>query len=134
MPFEGRAAARYTRELREAPRRGAVRAGGGDDRRLLRGVAAALSLLVALYCLIAAGVTLGVPTFPGAPDGPASPRLTAVRVPLLIPIICLAFLVVLGAVARSAHRRSGLPLPPPGPSASADPARRRAGDLSRKPL
>ncbi len=111
MGLEGRAAARHLREPWAAPRRGRGRSAGGDDRRLLRRVAAGLCLLLALYCLIAAAATLSAQPLPGAPDAKAVPGLARARLPLIIPVIFLVFLVVVGAVARRAQGRWALALP-----------------------
>ena len=90
---------------RTAPKRPRRRA---SDRRVLRRVAAVLCLLLALYCLLAAAV--GVAQTPAQPD----PRLAAVpardRLPLLIPLIFLVFLVVTAAVVR--RGRELTPEPP----------------------
>ncbi len=102
MGLEGRAAARHPREPWEAPRRGRGQSAGRDDRRLLRRVAAGLCLLLAL--LVAAAATLSARTVPGEPDAEKLPGLPRHRLPLLIPVIFLVFLVVVGAVVRRAHR------------------------------
>ncbi len=104
MGLEGRAIARHPREPWEAPRRGRGRSAGRDDRRLLRRVAAGLCLLLAL--LIAAAATLSAQTVPGEPDAKKLPGLPRHRLPLLIPVIFLVFLVVVGAVVRRPQRRT----------------------------
>jgi hypothetical protein len=75
-------------------------------------VAAVLCLLLAFYCLLAAAVSLA--QTPADPD----PRLTSVvprdRLPLLIPLIFLVFLVVTAAVVRRGRwPTSGPPTPRP---------------------
>jgi hypothetical protein len=79
-----------------------------SDRRAIRRVTAALCLLLALYCVLAGAVSLA--QTPGEPDsrvGSAAPRD---RLPLLIPLIFLVFLVVTAAVAR--RRRQPVAGPP----------------------
>jgi hypothetical protein len=68
-------------------------------------VAAALCLLLALYCLLAGAVSLA--QTPGEPDSRVGPVTPRDRLPLLIPLIFLVFLVVTAAVAR--RRRQPFP-------------------------
>ena len=80
-----------------------------SDRRTLRRAVAALCLLLALYCLLAGAVSLAqTPAEPDSRLGAPAPRD---RLPLLIPMIFLVFLVVTAAVAR--HRRQAAPEPAP---------------------
>jgi hypothetical protein len=84
---------------------------GVPDRRTLRRVAAGLCLLLALYCLLAAAVSLAQ-----TPAGSDLERTPAPRdrLPLLIPLIFLVFLVVTAAVVRRKGRpATGLPESPP---------------------
>jgi hypothetical protein len=71
-------------------------------------VAAVLCLLLALYCLLAAAVSLA--QTPAAPDPRLVPVAPRDRLPLLIPLIFLVFLVVTAAVVR--RRRQPAPEPP----------------------
>jgi hypothetical protein len=80
-----------------------------SDRRFLRRVAAALCLLLALYCLLAGAVSLA--QTPAESDSRVGSPAHRDRLPLLIPLIFLAFLVVTAAVAR--RRRQRLPRPAP---------------------
>jgi hypothetical protein len=69
-----------------------------------------LCLLLALYCLLAAAVSLA--QTPTEPD--ARPPLERSRLPLLISLIFLVFLVVATAVTRSGRQAAaGLPDPRP---------------------
>jgi hypothetical protein len=79
-----------------------------SDRRGLRRVAAALCLLLALYCLLAGAVSLAqTPAESDSRMGSVAPRD---RLPLLIPLIFLVFLVVTAAVIR--RDRQAAPGPP----------------------
>jgi hypothetical protein len=69
-----------------------------SDRRGLRRVAAALCLLLALYCLLAGAVSLA--QTPAESDSRMGSVATRDRLPLLIPLIFLVFLVVTAAVIR----------------------------------
>jgi hypothetical protein len=81
-------------------------------------VAAGLCLLLALYCLLAAAVSLAQTPADSDPGrAPASPRD---RLPLLIPLIFLVFLVVTAAVTR----RNGRPATGAPESPSRRPRRR----------
>jgi hypothetical protein len=92
----------------------------GSDRRTLRRVAAGLCLLLASYCLIAAAV--GLAQTPAEPDPQRPPELPRGRLPLLIPLIFLVFLVVTAAVTRRGRRPAA---GPPGPSPQSAPRERR---------
>ncbi len=100
------------------PRRGSRRPARGSalDRRPLRRVAALLCLLLAFYCLVAATATLYAQTVPGEPDPKKLPESPTSRLPLLIPLIFLAFVVVLAAVVRRRRR-------PPARRAGSTPGR-----------
>src|SRR5262245_32242571 len=91
-----------TRSPWGVPGRRPVRRLDRDDRRPLRRVAGGLSLLLALYCLVMAALTLGA----------ALPAPAAAGVPVLIPVIWLVFLIVLGAVVRRPGRRPESSLEP----------------------
>jgi hypothetical protein len=74
-------------------------------------VAATLCLLLALYCLLAAAVSLT--QTPAGPDPGQSAAAPRDRLPLLIPLIFLVFLVVTAAVVRRSSRAATIrPLPP----------------------
>jgi len=88
------------------------------DRRTLRRVAAGLCLLLALYCVLAAAVSLA--QTPAGSDPGRSPAPPRDRLPLLIPLIFLVFLVVTVAVVR----RRGHPATGPPESPSRRPRRR----------
>ena len=79
-----------------------------SDRRVLRRVAGALCLLLALYCLVAAAATLGARPVSAGPEVGARPERSIERLPLLLPVVFLAFLVVAAAAVRHGRRR---PLP-----------------------
>ncbi|MGH7267029.1 MAG: hypothetical protein ACREMB_19580 [Candidatus Rokuibacteriota bacterium] len=88
------------------------------DRRALRLAAAVLCLGLALYCLIVATATLHAQTT--APGEPSATKLSEPerhRLPLLIPILFLVFVVVLAAAVRRGRRRASPPDPRPGDSA-----------------
>ncbi len=87
-----------------------------SDRRTLRRVAGALCLLLALYCLVAAAATLSAQTVPGNPELSQQPERPTNRLPLLIPVVFLVFLVVVAAVVHRGRRRPPLP-----PKASREP-------------
>lgn len=80
-----------------------------SDRRTLRRVAAGLCLLLALYCILAAAVSLAQTS--AEPDPWRFPEPPRHRLPLLIPVIFLVFLVVVATVVRRGRRS------PPGPPA-----------------
>lgn len=76
---------------------------GRPDRRAIRRIVAALCLLLAFYCLLAAAATLSAQPLPGEPD----PSAQAARrpLPLLIPLVFIAFLAVVAAVTRRGRKR-----------------------------
>jgi hypothetical protein len=84
-----------------------------SDRRLLRGVAAVLCLVLAFCCLIAAGVTSGWSTATaGAEAGKvavASGRLAPLVIPLTLAVYVL---VVLAAIRRPGRRVVARPAVP----------------------
>jgi hypothetical protein len=84
------------RSFRPAARRG---------RPVIRRVAAALCLLLALYCLVAAAATLSAQTIPGEPDPKKLPESPRGPLPLLIPLVFLACLVVVAGVGRRGRNR-----------------------------
>ena len=76
----------------------------GADRRALRRVAAALCRVLAGYCIVATGVTLGVRVASGEPAAPTLPAPGGRPLPLIIPVIFLMFLLVAAAVPGSRRR------------------------------
>ncbi len=69
-------------------------------------MAAALCLVLAFYCIVAAGVTLGAQTASGEPDSRKLPESPRQPLPLLIPVIFVIFMVVVAAVTRRARAGS----------------------------
>ena len=84
------------------------------DARVIRGVVAALALLLGAYCLLAAATVLYAQTPPGNPNPAELAARERVQWPGWIPVVFLA-LVALYAVVIAARRRG---------------RRRRAGDQS----
>lgn len=84
------------------------------DARVIRGVVAALALLLGAYCLLAAATVLYAQTPPGNPNPAELAARERYQWPGWIPVVFLA-LVALYAVVIAARRRG---------------RRRRAGDQS----
>jgi peptidoglycan biosynthesis protein MviN/MurJ (putative lipid II flippase) len=90
-----------------------------SDRQVLRRVAGALCLLLALYCLVAAAAALSARPVSASPEVSKQPERPTQRLPLLIPVVFLVFLVVVTAVVHRGRRR------PPQPTQGSREARLR---------
>ncbi|HEV8310101.1 MAG TPA: hypothetical protein VGW35_20760 [Methylomirabilota bacterium] len=73
----------------------------------MRRAAGALCLILALYCLVAAAATLSAQTVTGERASKTFLDASRSRLPLLLPINVLVFLVVVAAVMRPGLRRTG---------------------------
>jgi hypothetical protein len=80
-----------------------------SDRRVLRRVAGALCLLLALYCLVAAAATLGARPVAAGSEVGTPPARVLERLPLLLPVVFLVFVVVAAAAVHRGPRRRPLP-------------------------
>ncbi|MBI4011706.1 MAG: hypothetical protein HY359_05315 [Candidatus Rokubacteria bacterium] len=81
---------------------------GGDDRRLLRRIAAATCLLLAFACLVAAVATLSAQAVPGDPGAQKLADPPWARLPLLNALVFLIFLVVLASALRRRRRAAAV--------------------------
>lgn len=100
------------------------------DARVIRGVVAALALVLGAYCLLAAATVLSAQTPPGSPNPAELAARERYQWPGWIPVVFLAlvalYAVVIAARRRGrARRRAGPPSTQDPPIAPPEPGRHR---------